>query len=65
MNNDKSIERIIESIRVIEKQIDFFRNNKPFFWQCDKIKQYNYRIQKLEASREYLCKMLEFKISNR
>lgn len=62
MDKEKSIEYIIESIRVIEKQIKFFENNKPLFCNRNKIRKYNDRIEMLENSKEYLYRMLEYKI---
>lgn len=64
MDKEKSIEKNIESIKIIERQIKFFEKNKPYFWQKEKIVEYNNRIKMLEISREYLCKNLEYKMNN-
>ena len=61
MDKEKSIEHTIESIKIIEKQIEFFENKKTLFFQKNKI---NYRIQMLEGLKEGLYKTLEYKIDN-
>ena len=62
MKREERIERIIESIKIIEEQIKFFEDNKPLFFQKKKIQKYNNRINCLEHIRKGLYRSLECKI---
>jgi len=61
MKKQNNIKQIIESIKVIEKQIEFFENKKKHIW-FKKNKKYNNRIRKLENTKQYLYKLLEYKM---
>ena len=61
MNKDKSVKWTIESIRIIDEQINFFRKKTILFWNN---KKYVNRIEKLETIRGYLYKRLENKLDD-
>lgn len=65
MENFNKIDmKIIYDIKIIDKQINELEERKPLFFQKNKLKKYNERIEKLENIKRYLYKKLEYMIEN-
>lgn len=64
MKKEESINKTIESIKIIEEQIKYFEENKPLFFQKKKIQKYNDIIEYLEYIKNGLYRTLESKIDN-
>lgn len=64
MKKEESINKTIESIKIIEEQIKYFEDNKPLFFQKKKLKEYNKRIECLEYIKHSLYKKLEYNLDN-
>ena len=64
MKKEESINKTIESIKIIEEQIKYFEENKPLFFQKKKIQKYNDIIEDLEYIKNGLYQTLESKIDN-
>ena len=65
MENFNEIDKkIIYDIKIIDKQINELEERKTFFFQKNKLKKYNEKIQKLENVKRYLYKKLEYMSEN-